>query len=867
MLAFIRHQLNFYRVHVLFFTLTPLIFSGIFYASNGEFKISYIDALFNCVSAMTVCGLTTIDLSSLTPWQQVILFIQMCLGSPVLVSWVVVYIRRYYFDKKFQNIIEAEAVNQKIIVPNDRSGFVIRWVRSVVSLLKGQKSEGLPITSRDSTVSSEKERNRKNPKKFRTDMIRRMDEAPKLVNPSGWISEGDRIPVRGTGTTNSHSQSPPHDASSPGTSTERKGIMSRRLSDPGTPSRPVSPQAPSTSMRRFDTAAPRGPKFARAPTVEFSASLPRRRARMDTLRGNNDPTRPNAEPLQPDDRRSIRRLSVSHGPPLAPTYTYNTYKSNRGTKHSGFGGFPMPHEIIQKLFEKFFPQFRRKITRTITIPATTTIASQRGDNFPPGAKIVPYISFEAVVGRNSAFPLLTDEQLEELGGVEYRALNALLWIVAGYHIGVQLLSFIVISAYMSTSRWKDNFLPPALYRPVSSTWFSLYQTTSAYTNTGSSLVDTSMVPFQKAYPMIVFMMILILAGNTAFPIFLRALIFGLSKVVSRRSRLNETLQFLLDHPRRCFMYLFPSHQTWFLLTVVVMLNATDWFFFMVLDIGTPAIEAIPLGVRFLAGLLQATAVRAAGFGIVAIAALAPAVKVLYVVMMYISVYPIAMSVRSTNVYEEQSLGIYRDVDLNDEQDFQFTGSRMTVWSKYLAMHARKQLSFDMWWLGLALFLVCIIERAHLDDTNTATWFNIFNIVFELTSAYGTVGLSVGLPNQNYSFSGAFRPLSKLIVIAVMLRGRHRGLPVAIDRAVMLPSEYQRHDEIDAEVASQYINRRGSRTFQEGEGFTDSQNFRTSHVFQGSDGYADNQTQGDEDRQLSVLPESRQEENTTIQYIS
>ena len=43
---------------------------------------------------------------------------------------------------------------------------------------------------------------------------------------------------------------------------------------------------------------------------------------------------------------------------------------------------------------------------------------------------------------------------------------------------------------------------------------------------------------------------------------------------------------------------------------------------------------------------------------------------------------------------------------------------------------------------------------------------------------------------NYSFSGAFRPLSKLIVCAVMLRGRHRGLPVAIDRAVILPFEFR-----------------------------------------------------------------------------
>jgi hypothetical protein len=47
---------------------------------------------------------------------------------------------------------------------------------------------------------------------------------------------------------------------------------------------------------------------------------------------------------------------------------------------------------------------------------------------------------------------------------------------------------------------------------------------------------------------------------------------------------------------------------------------------MVLDIGNPAIDYIPLGVRFIIGLLQAVAVRAAGFGLVPLAALAPAVK-------------------------------------------------------------------------------------------------------------------------------------------------------------------------------------------------------------------------------------------------
>lgn len=51
------------------------------------------------------------------------------------------------------------------------------------------------------------------------------------------------------------------------------------------------------------------------------------------------------------------------------------------------------------------------------------------------------------------------------------------------------------------------------------------------------------------------------------------------------------------------------------------------------------------------------------------------------------------SVRSTNVYEEQSLGVFRDDESEAEQEFQPVGSRVTVWSRYLAMHARRQLAF------------------------------------------------------------------------------------------------------------------------------------------------------------------------------
>lgn len=119
-----------------------------------------------------------------------------------------------------------------------------------------------------------------------------------------------------------------------------------------------------------------------------------------------------------------RTLTVPH------TNTTHTHQTIRN-KHRGFGGFPMPHEIITRIVDYFFPSLKRQLTRTVTMPRTQTIASQHGEQLSPGAIPVPYISFEAIVGRNSDFRELTNDQLEELGGVEYRGLTALLWIVGG----------------------------------------------------------------------------------------------------------------------------------------------------------------------------------------------------------------------------------------------------------------------------------------------------------------------------------------------------------------------------------------------------------------------------------------------------
>lgn len=105
---------------------------------------------------------------------------------------------------------------------------------------------------------------------------------------------------------------------------------------------------------------------------------------------------------------------------------------------------------------------------------------------------------------------------------------------------------------------------------------------------------------------------------------------------------------------------------------------------------------------------------------------------------------------------------------------------------FVRQQLRGQLGHDLWWIAVAVMFITIVETGQFnrDPVN----FSIFNILFEVVSAYGCVGISVGVPWNAYSFCGAWHTTSKLILCAVMLRGRHRGLPVAIDRAILLPSK-------------------------------------------------------------------------------
>ena len=171
---------------------------------------------------MTVTGLTTVNMSSLTPWQQTILFLQMCLGSPVssistsmaeqsteifqgsyilgngfhpqVSQTLFLQLRhfidlnlRYFFAKTFQHVLEAAS-------PKKAAGLSIQpaenhtksWLKRLIAFVTGH-----PMVVVDVGAAVDKEGRKK--QKLTPDMIQRMDEPPKPINPSGstsgWVSE------------------------------------------------------------------------------------------------------------------------------------------------------------------------------------------------------------------------------------------------------------------------------------------------------------------------------------------------------------------------------------------------------------------------------------------------------------------------------------------------------------------------------------------------------------------------------------------------------------------------------------------------------------------------------------------------------
>ncbi|KAI2465755.1 TrkH-domain-containing protein [Annulohypoxylon bovei var. microspora] len=745
---------NYITLHYAYFIITSVLATLIFWGSSvPAYSIGWWDSMFMVVSALTATGLNTVNLSQLTTFQQVELCILMMIGSQVLVSYATIAFRKHIFEKRFEDIVEMEREKRK----------------------------------------------------------KKMSGTGAVVGMTGTMFGLQVMSSFGRG----RAQSRPR------------------------PFNPANVSAPQTTR-----------KFSSEDVSVSEVQAGGTRSQQQHIGF--------LEPVQED--KALEGQSEATG-----------------------------HSIYQTQSHQTGPTRRRSQTaesRTISdgFNVQTFLKEQKQN-----------------IGRNGQFFNLSEDEREYLGGVEYRALKFLSVFVIAYFLLCQLFGAIALGAWMSLRETEA-----AAVNAQNPWWAGIFLAISAYNNAGFTLLDAGFLPFQSSYFLLTVVTLLSLAGPAAFPVFMRFIIWTMSSLLNLLSEgkeygvWKEGFDFILKFPRRVYTNLFPARDTWMFAVTFGGFVIADWVLILILSIGNPVMETIPIGQRVFDALFQGFSIPSGGYAIVPPSAVYFDIQVLWLVVYLVPAYPHIITIRNSNVYEERSLGIYEgdhaaeeqlhsaSISLVDEADFQdqtelpppttnnknwdsisrapsarsikklyvvgrrgtaFVGrqiqqrmsafqgvgvataapaptsappkplrrasaidfSRVSVHSLHshlpttgppslVSQQMRGQLSHDVWWIALMLFLITLIETEHT-LTNPLTY-NVWTILFEIVAGYTTIGISLGLPDQSYSLSGGMFTGSKVVMILVMLRGRHRGLPVALDRAVRLPgNKLAQDEEEDADIRS------------------------------------------------------------------
>lgn len=803
-----------------FWIIGATIVASIAIYASGKGQLAYIDALMFASGANTQAGLNPVDVNLLNGFQQGMIYLFAMTSNPITLHSCVVFLRLYWFEKRFQVWVrEVRQRRPTLTKSKSKARADVERAAMPVQGVNGRDITVMPHNGRTQRITNDgillDDVHAHPPKPAavaKSDESNTTTETDETSNSGADISplelpgeaahghsatqNGQPLEELNEGQVEDNGQAGHTAITFAGTVKRSDGMGEDALKVP--PHRtPAEHIAILERQRNQDNEVLRipGPRDAerglgpRRLQVDDPHDDEEALARSGTVDSRVDPAAVDSRNIR--DRQPTITIAEPerHRKGEVADEIADDAKAVSGTLSALRLRKPRILNSGQKKLHEDGEQKPPRPVRTRTMDTIRSVLSrEKGED-------MPYLSYTPTIARNSNFVGLTFEQREELGGIEYRSLRTLALLLLLYFWGFQLIILSCLLPYILHNAKYGKVVEDA---GVSRTWWGFFTSNVAFMDVGFTLTPDSMISFQKSEYALMIMWFFIIIGNTGFPVMLRFMIWVFAKITPKRSGLWEELKFLLDHPRRCFTLLFPSGPNWWLFWILVVLNALDLLFFIVLDLGAEPISRLPLNNRVVIGFFQAASTRTAGFSAVNLSDLHPAMPVLYMIMMYISVFPIAISIRRTNVYEERSLGVYHDKDVEDDAD----ASALN----YVGSHLRRQLSFDLWYVFLGFFILSISEGGQIQGGR----FDLFSVLFEVVSAYGTVGLSMGATGVNASLCSQFSVIGKLVIVAMQIRGRHRGLPYGLDRAVLLPSEAGfRKEAEEAEATLARVNTRVS----------------------------------------------------------
>ncbi|KAF7010748.1 hypothetical protein CFC21_025120 [Triticum aestivum] len=349
----------------------------------------------------------------------------------------------------------------------------------------------------------------------------------------------------------------------------------------------------------------------------------------------------------------------------------------------------------------------------------------------------------------------TSKSLEHVPDTRLRrdAVLSLFFVVLAILLAVHALGAIAIAAYILHAS-------PAARRTLRSkalnVWtFSVFTTVSTFSSCGYMPTNENMIVFKRDTGLQLLLVPQALVGNTLFPPLLAACVRA-AAAATRCVELRETVKqggeltgyYHLLPARRCAML--AATVVGFLTVQVAMLCGMEW---------SGALRGMSPWEKVSNAVFLAVNSRHTGESTLDISTVAPAILVLFVLMMYLPPY--------TTWFPFEGNSSTKDHPKHEE----------ARGIKLIKSTILSQLSY----LTIFVIAICVTEREKLKEDPLN--FNLLSIVVEVVSAYGNVGFSMGYscsrqisPDQLCTdrwtgFVGRWSDSGKLILILVMLFGR------------------------------------------------------------------------------------------------
>ncbi|XP_030522394.1 sodium transporter HKT1-like isoform X2 [Rhodamnia argentea] len=344
----------------------------------------------------------------------------------------------------------------------------------------------------------------------------------------------------------------------------------------------------------------------------------------------------------------------------------------------------------------------------------------------------------------------------------------LCFVVLGYLLGVHVLGVAAVSLYMTLVSSARDVLKKKGLKMMT---FSVFTTVSTFTNCGFVPTNENMIVFSKNSGLLLILIPQVLLGNTLFPPALRLTLW----LMGRFSRRAEIEGLLSSTGEVGYKHLLPSLHSSLLVVTVLGFIGVQFIMFCSMQRDSESLSGLSSYEKIVGVLFQCVNTRYAGETIVDLSKVAPAVLVLFVVMMYLPPYTTFFPARGGE-----------GLPGNGER-----GKPKRSYEILLENLIFSQLSY----LAIFIIMVCMAETKKMKEDPIN--FNVLNIVVEVISAYGNVGFTTGYSCERqlrrvegcedkwYGFSGKWSDEGKIILIIVMIFGRLKKSNVKGGRAWVL----------------------------------------------------------------------------------